>query len=75
MVEVRQEEYNLQQIQMKHVMFSSKILGSTVKGELVEMVLVEEKLSIESEFYVSVVLDRSAKKTTHHGQQFRVVWK
>lgn len=41
---------------------SSKILGSTVKGELVEMVLVEEKLAIESEFYVSVVLDRSAKK-------------
>lgn len=41
---------------------SSKILGSTVKGELVEMVLIEEKLNIESEFYVSVVLDRSAKK-------------
>lgn len=41
---------------------SSKILGSIIKGELVEMVLVEEKLDIESEFYLSVVLDRSAKK-------------
>lgn len=38
------------------------ILGSTVKGEIVEMVLIEEKLEIQSEFYLSVVLDRSAKK-------------
>ncbi len=41
---------------------SRKILGSTIKGEVVEMVLIEEKLDITSEFYLSVVLDRSAKK-------------
>lgn len=41
---------------------AGEIIGSTVKGENVEMVLVEEKLEIQNEFYLSVVLDRSAKK-------------
>src|SRR5664280_454479 len=41
---------------------ASEILGSTVKDERVEMVLVEEKLEIISEYYLSIVLDRSAKK-------------
>lgn len=41
---------------------ADEIIGSTVKGENVEMVLVEEKLEILNEFYLSVVLDRSAKK-------------
>ena len=39
-----------------------EILGSTVKDEMVEMVLIEEKLKIQSEYYLSIVLDRSAKK-------------
>lgn len=41
---------------------ASDIIGSTVKAENVEMVLVEEKLQIQNEFYLSVVLDRSAKR-------------
>jgi len=41
---------------------SREILGSTLKGEVVEMVLIEERLNIQSEFYLSVVLDRAAKK-------------
>ncbi len=41
---------------------TSEILGSTVKDEIVEMVLVEEKLEIVSEYYLSIVLDRYAKK-------------
>lgn len=41
---------------------AEEIIGSTVKGENVETVLVEEKLEIQNEFYLSVVLDRSEKK-------------
>lgn len=41
---------------------ANEILGSTLKDEKVEMVLVEEKLDIVSEYYLSIVLDRSAKK-------------
>lgn len=41
---------------------ANEILGSTLKDERVEMVLVEEKLDIISEYYLSIVLDRSAKK-------------
>lgn len=33
-----------------------------IKGEPVNKILLEEKLNVESEFYISVVLDRSAKK-------------
>ncbi|WP_048189773.1 ADP-forming succinate--CoA ligase subunit beta [Methanobacterium sp. SMA-27] len=41
---------------------TKEILGSIIKDELVEMVLIEEKIEILSEYYLSVVLDRSAKK-------------
>jgi succinyl-CoA synthetase beta subunit len=41
---------------------AGEILGSTVRDEKVEMLLIEEKLEIQSEYYLSVVLDRSAKK-------------
>ena len=41
---------------------ANEILGSTLKDERVEMVLVEEKLDIISEYYLSIVLDRSVKK-------------
>lgn len=41
---------------------ANEILGSTLKDEKVEMVLIEEKLKIQSEYYLSIVLDRSAKK-------------
>jgi succinyl-CoA synthetase beta subunit len=41
---------------------AKQILGSTIRDENVGMVLVEEKLNIQSEYYLSVVLDRSAKK-------------
>jgi succinyl-CoA synthetase beta subunit len=37
------------------------ILGLEFKGERVKEVLVEEKLSIEREFYVSITLDRSLR--------------
>lgn len=39
-----------------------ELLGMDIKGEKVNKVLVEEKVNIQSEFYVSVVMDRSAKK-------------
>jgi len=39
-----------------------EILGMEIKGENVNKVLVEEKMNIQSEFYISVVMDRSAKK-------------
>ncbi len=39
-----------------------EILGMEIKGEKVNKVLVEEKINIQSEFYISVVMDRSAKK-------------
>ncbi len=41
---------------------ADEIIGSTLKDEIVEMILIEEKLEIQSEFYLSVVLDRSARK-------------
>ncbi len=41
---------------------AGEVLGSIVKDERVEMILIEEKLEIQSEYYLSVVLDRSAKK-------------
>ncbi len=41
---------------------AGEILGSNVKGDRVDMILIEEKLEIQSEYYLSVVLDRSAKK-------------
>lgn len=41
---------------------ADELLKLEIKGESVNKVLVEEKLDIKSEFYVSVVMDRSAKK-------------
>lgn len=41
---------------------ADELLKFKIKGESVETLLVEEKLTIESEFYLSVVLDRSEKK-------------
>ena len=41
---------------------AKQILGSIIRDENVDMVLVEEKLQIKSEYYLSVVLDRSEKK-------------
>lgn len=38
-----------------------ELLGMEIKGETVKTVLVEEKVNIQSEFYISVVMDRSAK--------------
>jgi succinyl-CoA synthetase beta subunit len=38
------------------------LLGTHIHGEYVEKILVEEKLDIQSEFYISVAVDRSAKK-------------
>jgi succinyl-CoA synthetase beta subunit len=40
----------------------NQLLKLEIKGEPVRKVLLEEKLSVESEYYISVVLDRSAKK-------------
>jgi len=39
-----------------------EIFGMDIKGETVNKVLVEEKINVQSEFYISVVMDRSAKK-------------
>ena len=38
-----------------------RILGTTIKGFVVEKVLVEEKLNIEREFYAGVIVDDSYK--------------
>ena len=41
---------------------AAAILGSTVQGLKVEMVLVEEKLSIDRELYLAITVDGSARK-------------
>ncbi|MDI6645244.1 MAG: ADP-forming succinate--CoA ligase subunit beta [Methanobacteriaceae archaeon] len=41
---------------------SDELLGSIIRGETVGSLLVEEKLEIEKEFYVSIAVDRSNKK-------------
>lgn len=41
---------------------AKELLGMEIKGEKVNKVLVEEKINIQSEFYISVAMDRSAKK-------------
>lgn len=41
---------------------TKKLLGIQIRGETVEKVLVEEMLDIKDEFYVSVAVDRSARK-------------
>jgi succinyl-CoA synthetase beta subunit len=41
---------------------TEELIGIQIRGETVEKVLVEEMLDIKDEFYVSVAVDRSAKK-------------
>ncbi len=41
---------------------AQELLGMEIKGEKVNKLLVEEKLAIESEYYLSVALDRSARQ-------------
>ncbi len=41
---------------------AKQLLKLEIKGEPVNSILLEEKLAIKSEFYISVVMDRSAKK-------------
>ena len=41
---------------------TKKLLGSTIRGETVRKVLVEEMLDIQDELYLSVAVDRSARK-------------
>lgn len=41
---------------------AGKLLGSRIRGEKVESVLVEEKLCIEKEYYLSITIDRSSRK-------------
>ncbi len=41
---------------------AKELFGMDIKGETVNKVLVEEKINVQSEFYLSVVMDRSAKK-------------
>lgn len=38
-----------------------QLLNLKIKGEPVEMVLLEEKLDVQEEYYISVVMDRSAR--------------
>lgn len=40
----------------------NQLLKLEIKGEPVDKILLEEKLNVESEFYISVIMDRSAKK-------------
>lgn len=39
----------------------NQLLKLEIKGEPVNIILLEEKLDVESEYYISVVMDRSAK--------------
>ncbi len=41
---------------------AGRLLSSEIKGETVERVLIEEKIPIDRELYVSVVLDRAEKR-------------
>jgi len=40
---------------------ANELLGKTINGLLIEKVLVEEKLDIEREFYIGVIVDSSTK--------------
>ena len=42
--------------------FAAKILGSELRGLVVEKVLVEKKLQIDREFYLAITVDGAAKK-------------
>ncbi|MBC7100260.1 ADP-forming succinate--CoA ligase subunit beta [Methanothermobacter tenebrarum] len=39
-----------------------ELLSSSIKGERIDKVLVEEKIPIEREFYVGIIVDRAMKK-------------
>ena len=41
---------------------AARLLGSTIKGEKVETLLVEEKAAIEDELYIAVTVDYSARQ-------------
>jgi succinyl-CoA synthetase beta subunit len=41
---------------------AEELLGMDIKGETVEKLLIEEKINIKSEFYLSVAVDRSSRK-------------
>ena len=41
---------------------ADELFQSEIKGEKVDKILVEEKLDIESEFFLSVIMDRSVRK-------------
>ncbi len=41
---------------------TKELLGTDIKGEIVGKVLVEEMLDIQEEFYLSIAVDRSARK-------------
>lgn len=41
---------------------AEELFNKEIKGEKVEKILVEEKLPIEKEYYVSIIVDRDAKK-------------
>ncbi len=45
-------------------MLSSRLLGSAIKGLRVDKVLVEEKLRVERELYLAVVVDRAERCAT-----------
>ena len=41
---------------------ASELIGSTLKGERIKKVLIEEKLPIKKEFYLGITVDRRSKK-------------
>ncbi|MDD4876270.1 MAG: ADP-forming succinate--CoA ligase subunit beta [Dehalococcoidales bacterium] len=41
---------------------ASKLIGTLIKGIIVDRLLVEEKLDIAEQYYASVIIDRKAKK-------------
>jgi succinyl-CoA synthetase beta subunit len=41
---------------------AASLMGMDIKGEKVEKILIEEKIEIKSEFYLSIAVDRSARK-------------
>ena len=47
---------------LKTYQIADVLLKKNIHGEKVEKILVEEKLNIQKEFYISVAVDRSAKK-------------
>lgn len=46
-----------------------KLLGSSIRGEVVKQVLVEEKICFEKEYYLSLTVDRSARTLVYLASQ------